>query len=70
VNDAVFVAALRAGCPKREAEVLAMYVEHDSAEDVARELGVATTTVTGHLGRAKRRLNVRHTAGVIAKLVA
>lgn len=68
MNDAVYVAALRAGCPQREAQVLAVYVESESTEAVAHELDIRQSTVTGHLGRAKRRLGVSHTAAAIAKL--
>jgi DNA-binding CsgD family transcriptional regulator len=68
VNAAIYHAALAAGCPRREAEVLALYVESESARSVARQLGIATTTVTNHLGHAQRRLGVKHTSAVIARL--
>jgi DNA-binding CsgD family transcriptional regulator len=60
VNDPVFNAALRAGCTRRQAEVLATYVDAETIDDAAEKLGISARAVLQHLRLARLRLNVAH----------
>lgn len=68
--DAVFEAALRAGCPRREAEVLAEYVRSQKIVDAAAALGIPPKTAMSRLARTYDRLGVSHAAAAVAKLLS
>lgn len=68
--SAVYDAALRAGCPPREALVLAEYVRSQKIVDAAAALGIHPKTAMSRLGRIYERLGVDHAAAAVAKLLA
>jgi DNA-binding CsgD family transcriptional regulator len=69
VNIAVRDAALRAGCTKRQAETLAVYVESEKIAVAALTLGITTHTAQDHLSRIYTRLDVSHAAAAVARLL-
>lgn len=70
MNSAVYTAAIREGCTRREAEVLATLVESRKAADAARKLGIAESTVKNHLVAVRRRFDAPHTLAVVARLLS
>lgn len=69
MNLAVYEAAKKAGCTKRQAQVLATYVESDKLAVAAYRLGITHHTAEGHLSRVYDRLDVPHAAAAIARLL-
>jgi hypothetical protein len=69
MNTAVYDAAVRAGCTERQAETLAIYVVSSKLSVAAHKLGIADKTAEDRLGRVYRRLEVRHAAAAVAKLL-
>lgn len=65
MNTAVYQAALRAGCTRRQSDVIATWVEAETLEDTAEQLGISNRAVLQHLRAARRRLNVPHNGTLI-----
>lgn len=70
MNEVVYRAAREHGCSRREAEVIATYVESASAKATAKTLDISAHTVHVHLLSVRRRLNVKHTSAAVARLQA
>lgn len=69
VNKALYDAARRAGCTKRQAQTLAVYVESEKIQVAADELGITTHTAQDHLSQVYARLDVAHAAAAVARLL-
>lgn len=69
-DERLYVAAIRAGCSHRQAQVLVAYAEGQKLGDAARHLGIAESTAKNHMTAVRRRLGVPHAAAAIRKLLA
>lgn len=69
-NLALYQAARKAGCSKREAEVLAVYVESPNLDAAASSLGISPQTAKNHMHAIHRKLGLRHTSAVVARILA
>lgn len=70
MNAAVYEAAIRAGCSRRQSELLATIVESRKLSEAAAKLGMAESTAKNHLVAVRQRLKVHHNAAVIAKILS
>jgi DNA-binding CsgD family transcriptional regulator len=66
MNNAVHRAALRAGCSARQAQVLATWVDAETLDDTADQLGISQRAVLQHLRAARHRFNVAHNGKLVA----
>jgi DNA-binding CsgD family transcriptional regulator len=69
VNEAVYLAAIDAGCSQRQAEVLATWVDSETLDDTAAKLGISQRAVLKHLREARHRLNVPHNGKLVAAVL-
>lgn len=69
MNHAVYAAALRAGCTRRQAQTIATYVETDKLSIAAKQLGITRHTAQDHLSEVYARLDVPHAAAAVARLL-
>lgn len=69
VNQAVFMAAIRAGCTRRQAETIAWYVEMQKLSAAAAQMGITESTAQDHLAAVYHRLHVHHAAAAVARLL-
>lgn len=70
MNDALYIAALRAGCTQRQSEVLATLVVSPKLADAAFHLGMAESTAKGHLAAIRLKFDAPHTLAVVARLLS
>jgi DNA-binding CsgD family transcriptional regulator len=70
VNQAVFDAALRHGCTRRQAELLAVLVVSSKVRDAAVTLGMSESTAKNHLSAIRRRFDAPNTLAVVAKMLS
>lgn len=61
-------AAHKAGCSRREAEVIATWITAETLDDAAAQLGVSQRAVLHHLRSARRRLNVAHNGELVWRI--
>jgi DNA-binding CsgD family transcriptional regulator len=70
VNQTVYDAARRAGCPPREAEVLAWYVQSPKMAVAAHSMGISQQTAKNYMTRILLRFDAPHAAAAVAKVLA
>jgi DNA-binding CsgD family transcriptional regulator len=69
VNTAVRRAAIRAGCTNRQAQVLATWVDAETIDDAADQLGISQRAVLYHLRAARHHMNVAHNGTLVAAVL-
>lgn len=70
MNDALYVAALRAGCTQRQSELLATLVVSEKLSDAATKVGMSENTAKNHLAAIRKRFDAPNTLAVVVRLLS
>lgn len=70
MNAALYQAAIRAGCTRRQAELLAVVVVSDKLADAAATLHMSESTAKTHLAAVRQKFDAPSTLAVVAKLLS
>lgn len=61
---------MRAGCTRRQSQLLAFLVESAKLADAAAKMGITESTAKNHLAAVRQKFDAPNTLAVVAKLLS